>query len=167
MSLVPEPADGRIGEALGLLHEKLRLSRTTLRIDLPIEPRMPMTHELLSPGTSSLAGRVVAAGGSPTVRRLLESRSAVIVEDTARLPALDPHFDDAGYKAMVADYELTAMIVAPIFDGDHLAGILSLQAVDGPRAWSSDEIAFVESTVARIRDDVIAAGDGAGDLRQP
>lgn len=170
---MPTSADVRRGEAIAAvltdLRDRLELSRATLRIDIPGGPPMPMTHELLADGVSTLAGRVVSAAGSPTVSRMVKTRRPVIVSDTARIASVDPAFADSGFEAMVRDYGgLSAFIAAPIFDGDRLAGILSLHVVGGPREWSAAEIDLVESAADRIRDDVLALGArpaGPTDLR--
>ena len=147
----PETADKQLTLILQTLRDDLSLARATLRLDIPGEQAMPMTHEVLAPGVASVDGHVVAAAGSPTVTKLKRDRSWVVVSDCGRAAETDPDFDDDGFRAMQRDYGgLAAFIAAPLFEGDRLVGIVSLHHLGSPREWSEGELALVNEARNRI-----------------
>lgn len=145
------PADRELTDLMVTLRDRLALSRTTLRLDVPGDQPMPMTHEALAPGVASVDGMVVAAEGSPTVTTILRTRAVLAIPDTGRAAEVDPAFDDDGFRAMVRDYGgLAAFVAAPVFERDQLVGILSLHQLSAPRSWTCDELEATDRATARI-----------------
>ncbi len=46
---------------------------------------------------------------------------------------------EACYREMLKEFEIKANLVAPLFDGDHLWGLLCIHQCSGPRLWSNKE----------------------------
>ncbi len=147
---VDGPADRELDQLMTGLLDSLSLSRATLRLDVPDDPSMPMTHEVLAPGVPSVGGRVVTATGSPTVEMVMRTHEVLAVDDTSRAIEIDPVFDDDRFRAMVRDYGgLASYIAAPVFEDDRLVGIVSLHHLGAPREWSAAEIHTSAAAAAR------------------
>lgn len=145
------PAHRELCDLMVTLRDRLALSRATLRLDVPADQPMPMTHEALAPGVASVDGLVVAAEGSPTVTTILRTRAVLAIPDTGRAAEVDPAFDDDGFRAMVRDYGgLAAFVAAPVFERDRLVGILSLHQLSAPRNWTGDELEAAHQATGRI-----------------
>jgi GAF domain-containing protein len=145
------PAERQLARIMAELREQLASARATLRLDVPGEQPLPMTHESLAPGVASVQGRVVPAHGSPTVTKLLRDRSVVVVEDCRLAARNDPDFDDDGFRAMISDYGgLGAFVAAPLFDGSRLVGIISVHHLGSPRAWNAEELELVQGALERV-----------------
>ena len=145
------PADRELSDLMVTLRDRLALSRATLRLDVPADQPMPMTHEALAQGVASVGGVVVAAEGSPTVATILRTRALLAVPDTDRAVEVDPAFDDDSFRAMVRDYGgLAAFVAAPVFEQDQLVGILSLHQLSAPRNWTEDELEIARRATGRI-----------------
>ncbi|MEA2330532.1 MAG: hypothetical protein QOH58_670 [Thermoleophilaceae bacterium] len=146
-------ADTEVRELMEHLLGELRLSRATLRldVDLPGREPFPMVGEALAPGVESIAGKVVAADGHPTVDRIMRDRAWVVVDDCVALGRQDPDFDRPVYWSMLEQYGgLAAYIAAPLFEGDELVAILSLHQLGSPRTWTPDERAEVQRGLEAI-----------------
>jgi GAF domain-containing protein len=148
-------ADARLEELMQHLRTELDLSRATLRLDVDVPGReaFPMTHEALAPGVDSVAGKVVAADGHPTVERIVRDRAWLVVDDCAGLARADSDFDRPVFWSMLEDYGgLAAYIAAPLFEGGRLVAILSLHQLGSPRAWTAGERETVAQALETINE---------------
>lgn len=146
-------ADCALAVLMEDLRRQVRLSRATLRLKVPGDQPLPMTHEALAPGVTSIKGRVVQASGSPTVQRMMTDHAWVIVSDCERQPGFDPLFDDPGYREMVRDYGgLGAFVAAPLFEEEQLVGILSLHHLGSPRYWTAQDRTTISAALERVRE---------------
>ncbi len=145
------PADRELSDLMVTLRDRLALSRATLRLDVPADRPMPMTHEALAPGVASVH-RPGGGSGRVSHRRDDSSHSPVLaIPDTGRAAEVDPAFDDDGFRAMVRDYGgLAAFVAAPVFEREKLVGILSLHQLSAPRSWTGDELEAAHHATTRI-----------------
>jgi GAF domain-containing protein len=147
-----QDSDRALGHLIDDLRERLSVSRATLRLDVPGDEPLPMTHESLADGVESVHGRVVAAAGAPTVTRMERDRSVVVVNDCEHHGEVDPLFDSPGFRAMIRDYGgLGAFVAAPLVDGGRIVGILSVHHLGSPRVWTSDELSAVADAIEQVR----------------
>ena len=127
-------------------------SRATLRQARPGDVLFPVTHEVLTEGANSIRdGAGIDLRGQPVVTQLVETRAQVVQDDCAAA------FDDPDFQRMREAYGgLPSQIVTPIFDGGHLAAVLSLHQTREPRTWTVDERQLADKIAEYVKE-LIAA----------
>ncbi|HZS01337.1 MAG TPA: ATP-binding protein [Chloroflexota bacterium] len=121
-----------LGTALGAARAFLSLEREGLTL--------PFAYEWTRPG--------VEPASSYRPRRLAIAELAVRERRAVAIADLDhdPRLAATGLPPRARTPRHTwAVLVAPLFHGDTLLGVLGIHEVGGPRAWTPDEIALVEA----------------------
>jgi hypothetical protein len=137
---------GTVDSVLEELRVALGADRVTLRQDVPGDYAFPVTVEALGAGVGSLRDeRTVDLRTQPVVTLLL--RGEQVVQDDTRSA-----FDDPAFHRMLDTYGgLAAQIVTPIFGDGRLEAIVSVHALDAPRAWSDEDAAACRLAADRVR----------------
>ena len=125
-------------------------SRTTIRVDcaplgLEIET---VAAESRDGGVRALEGKRTAdvrSGAAP--RWLRENRRTFVMED-----CLNPWAPEVAPEDYVIElYGIRAEMVAGVFRGDDMVGIVSVHYTNGPRSWRDDEVAMIERACEEVR----------------
>ena len=125
-------------------------SRTTIRVDCaPLDLEMEtVAVESLDHGAKAIEGkRTPGMRDSAAPSWLRRNRRTFVMED-----CLNPWAPEVAPEDYVIDlYGIRSEMVAGIFRGDDMIGIVSVHYVKGPRSWSDGEVAMIE----RACDDVL------------
>jgi GAF domain-containing protein len=126
------------------LLERTGASRTTLRIDDEPGRVFPVKAEALAPGIGSIAGDdTIPIRESATFKWIDRERRILVQED---LLTADP----APAADLMERYGGRAQMLAPVQRGGELVGLVSVHYAPGPRAWTAEDVAALESVLARI-----------------
>lgn len=134
-------------------------SRTTIRVDCE-----PLGLEMETVGVESRDDSARALEGQRTpalhegaaVRWLKKNRRTFVMEDC--LNPWDPEVAPEDY--VIELYGIRSEMVAGVFRGDDMIGIVSVHYTKGERAWTGEEVALIEAAckdVGAILDDLKAA----------
>jgi len=128
-------------------------SRTTIRLDRP-DAIFPIVAESVAPGVPSLLGGV-GVGDLRAARTFqwLDRERRVLVQDDLE------HADPAPPAELIQAYGARAQMLAPVLEGERLAGIVSVHQSGGPRAWSDADVQAIEEAA---QDVVRELGSGTG-----
>jgi len=130
------------------LLQELGASRVTLRIDDVPGEVFPVKAESLAPGINSIAGdRTLPIRQSETFK-WVERERRVLVQDDILASPITPA------PALTGRYGARSQMLAPVFRGDDLVGLVSIHHVGEPRTWSPDEVALLERAVERLEADL-------------
>lgn len=125
-------------------------SRTTIRVDCaPLGLEMEtVAAESRDDGVRALEGKRTAdvrSGAAP--RWLRENRRTFVMED-----CLNPWAPEVAPEDYVIElYGIRAEMVAGVFRGGDMVGIVSVHYTTGPRAWSDDEVVMIERACEEVR----------------
>lgn len=125
-------------------------SRTTIRVDCaPLGMEMEtVAVESLDHGARALEGQRtpnVRDGAAP--RWLRENRRIFVMDD-----CLNPWAPEVAPEDYVIElYGIRSEMVAGIFQGDDMTGIVSAHYTKGPRGWSDEEVAMIEQACEDVR----------------
>jgi sugar lactone lactonase YvrE len=123
---------------------KLRASRVTLRIDDVPGEVFPVKAESLAPGVNSIAGdRTIPIRESETFRWVERERRLLVQDDILSSPI-------APAPALTGPYRARSQMLAPVFRGEDLVGLVSVHQVGELRRWTPDEVSLVERAVERL-----------------
>lgn len=129
-------------------------SRTTIRVDCaPLDLEMEtVVVESRDPSARALEGqRTPAVREGAAVRWLAKHRRTFVMED-----CLDPWDPEVAPEDYVIElYGIRSEMVAGVFRGADMVGIISVHHTRGARSWSDEEVAMIESAC----DDVLAILD--------
>jgi GAF domain-containing protein len=130
-------------------------SRVTVRADVP-GADFPVVAEALAPGVASLRDdHSVQSANAPTPRKLRRDRQIVVVDDCAGIGAIDPEYDDDGFRAMLVRYGgLAAFIAAPVLRGGDYAGVIAVHQLGAPRRWRDSDLEAVRELVALTEEEL-------------
>jgi maleate isomerase len=131
----------------GLL-EETDASRTTLRLDLPefgIGVDDPVA-EACMPGVRPLKGETSIDQRSLNTVRWIEKHGACMVQESCR------DADPAPPKALIDVYGVEAQMLGPVVRDGKLAAWLSVHENRSSRKWTEDEVAALQSAVARVHE---------------
>jgi GAF domain-containing protein len=130
-------------------------SRVTVRADVP-GADFPVVAEARAPGVASLRDdHSVQSTNAPTPRKLRRDRRIVVVEDCARIGAIDPEYDDDGFRAMLVRYGgLAAFVAAPVFRDGEYAGVIAVHQLGEPRRWTEKDLEAVRELVALAQEEL-------------
>ena len=130
------------------LQRELQASRVTLRIDDVPGEVFPVKAESLAPGINSIAGdRTIPIRESETFQWVERERRVLVQDDILASPI-------APATALTGRYRACSQMLAPVFRGEHLVGLISVHHVGKLRHWTPDEVALVELTVERLEADL-------------
>ena len=97
--------------------------------------------------SNSIAGdRTIPIRESETFQWVERERRVLVQDDIVASPI-------APAPALTGRYRARSQMLAPVFRGEDLVGLISVHHVGEPRPWSRDEVALVESTVERLAAD--------------
>ncbi len=125
-------------------------SRTTIRVDCaPLGLEMEtVAVESRDDGVRALEGKRTAdvrSGAAP--RWLRENRRTFVMED-----CLNPWAPEVAPEDYVIElYGIRAEMVAGVFRGGDMVGIVSVHYTNGPRAWSDDEVVMIERACEEVQ----------------
>ncbi len=125
-------------------------SRTTIRVDCaPLGLEMEtVAVESLDHGAKGIEGKRtpnLRDGAAP--RWLRENRRTFVMDD-----CLNPWAPEVAPEDYVIElYGIRSEMVAGIFQGDNMIGIVSVHYTKGPRGWSADEVAMIEQACEDVR----------------
>jgi gluconolactonase len=123
---------------------RLGASRVTLRIDDVPGEVFPVKAESLAPGVNSIAGdRTIPIRESETFQWVERERRLLVQDDILSSPI-------APAPALTGPYRARSQMLAPVFRGEDLVGLVSVHQVGELRHWTPDEAAFVERAVERL-----------------
>jgi gluconolactonase len=126
------------------LLQRLGASRVTLRIDDVPGEVFPVKAESLAPGVNSIAAdRTIPIRESATFRWVERERRILVQDDILSSPI-------APAAALTGPYRARSQMLAPVFRGDDLVGLVSVHQVGELREWTPDEVALVEGAVGRV-----------------
>ena len=136
------------------LRAETRASRTTIRVDCPalgVDVETVLV-ESRGAGVRGLEGqRTPRVRDGAAARWLVVNRRVFVMAD-----CLKPWAPEVAPEPYVVDlYGIRAEMVAGVFRGDAMIGIVSVHYTAGPRDWRDDEIAAIE----RACRDVLAVLD--------
>ncbi len=138
-------------------------SRTTIRVDCaPLDLEMEtVVTESRDAGVRALEGQRtpdLRNGAAP--RWLRENRCTFVMED-----CLNPWSPEVAPEDYVIElYGIRAEMVAGVFRGDDMVGIVSVHYTKGPRTWTAAEVARIEAACDSVRevleciDEALASG---------
>jgi GAF domain-containing protein len=133
------------------LLRELRASRVTLRLDDVPDEVFPVKAEALAPGINSIAGdRTIPIRESATFKWVQRERRVLVQDDILASPI-------APAPALTGRYGARAQMLAPIFRGDDLVGLVSVHHVGEPRPWTSEEVALLKRAVERLQTELSRA----------
>jgi hypothetical protein len=123
---------------------KLRASRVTLRIDDVPGEVFPVKAESLAPGVNSIASdRTIPIRESETFQWVERERRLLVQDDILSSPITPA-------AALTGRYRARSQMLAPVFRGKDLIGLVSVHHVGEPRHWTPDEVELVERAVERL-----------------
>lgn len=119
-------------------------SRITVRLDRP-DAIFPIVAESCSDGVPSLLGGAgVGDLRAAKTFQWLDRERRVLVQDDLE------HADPAPPAALIQGYGARAQMLAPVLDGERLAGIVSVHQSGGPRAWSHADVQAIEQAARDV-----------------
>ena len=126
-----------------------RASRTTIRVEcalLGLEMEI-VAVESRDPGARALEGqRTPAVREGAAVRWLAKNRRTFVMED-----CLDPWDSEVAPEDYVIElYGIRSEMVAGVFRGAEMVGIVSVHYTRGARSWSDEEVAMIESACTDV-----------------
>ncbi len=125
-------------------------SRTTIRVDCaPLGLEMEtVAAESRDDGVRALKGqRTPDLRNGAAVRWLRKNRRTFVMED-----CLNPWAPEVAPEDYVIElYGIRAEMVAGVFRGDDMVGIVSVHYTNGARAWSDDEVVMIERACEEVR----------------
>jgi signal transduction histidine kinase len=141
---------GVVRSALEELGAELAASR--LFIAVPAGGELTVLHEWHAPGVRPVG--VGTRGGLPLSALAIREGRTIAVRDARIDPRLaEPH---GGSNALVERGAIAA-IATPIGLGGQLSGVLVLDHVGGPRAWTSQDVRLLETVARELRTALEAA----------
>ena len=135
--------DQTLEAIVGDLRRATGASRTTLRLE-DAAGDFPIVAEDRGDGIPSLRGRSVGDLRAAATFRHLERERVPLIQDDL----LDA--DPAPPAALIEQYGARAQMLAPLLRDGRLVGIVSVHESAGPRAWTSADVAALETATARI-----------------
>ncbi|HEY6121719.1 MAG TPA: PAS domain S-box protein [Pyrinomonadaceae bacterium] len=126
----------------------LSASRVLLHLYDPNSPTSPAEHEYISPGTASIAGRLVSYD-DPVGQYLLKTQKPIIIDDGLNYFEGPPEFS-AYIRTYSANVTYRSQIYYPLVVKGLFRGTLCIQQTDRVRRWSEDEITLVEAVAERL-----------------
>ena len=119
-------------------------SRTTIRVDCV---RLGLEMETVAVESRDSSARALEGQRTPAVREgaavrwLAQHRRTFVMED-----CLEPWDPEVAPEDYVIDlYGIRSEMVAGVFRGAEMVGIVSVHYTRGPRSWSGGEVAMIES----------------------
>lgn len=125
------------------LRQNCDASRTTIRLDIPAHGFQVngVVAESCAPGVNSIASTPTLHQRSTVTASWLEKHRRMLVQNDFSDPELQPP------QALIEQYGTRAQMMAPIERGGALTGWISVHYNPGPRAWSAQDTAALESAV--------------------
>ena len=131
------------------LRSGTRASRTTIRVDCDLLGLEMETVAVESRDESARAlegQRTPALREGAAVRWLSTNRRTFVMED-----CLNPWDPVVAPESYVIDlYGIRSEMVAGVFRGDAMVGIVSVHFTRGARTWSAEEVAMIESACREV-----------------
>jgi len=126
------------------LREQCAASRTTIRLDIPRHgfEVNGVVAESCAPGVNSIAHTPSLHQRSAVTASWLEKHRRMLVQNDFSDPDLQPP------QALIEQYGTRAQMMAPVERDGELTGWISVHYNVGPRAWSSEDRAALESAVS-------------------
>ena len=135
---------GEIDAILADLLETTRVSRVTLRQDLPGAFAFRVTYEALADGAGSLRDEHTIDLRTQPVALEVAAGRQVIQDDSASA------YDDPAFRRMREVYGgLAAQIVTPVVQ-DRVIAIVSVHELGAPRQWTERESEACRAAAARL-----------------
>jgi GAF domain-containing protein len=125
------------------LHDALRASRTTLRIDTPGEV-FPVVAEAAAPGVRSLRHATEIDLRAAATFRWLDRKHATLVQRDCL------EDDPVAPPELIELYGVRAQILVPLVRDGRLVGIVSVHHAGTPRNWTPDEVRAAEDAATSI-----------------
>lgn len=126
-----------------------RASRTTIRVDCDLLGLEMETVAVESRDESARAlegQRTPALREGAAVRWLATNRRTFVMED-----CLNPWDPEVAPESYVIDlYGIRSEMVAGVFEGDVMVGIVSVHYTRGARTWSDEEVAMIEAACSGV-----------------
>ena len=126
-----------------------RASRTTIRVDCDLLGLEMETVAVESRDESARAlegQRTPALREGAAVRWLATNRRTFVMED-----CLNPWDPEVAPESYVVDlYGIRSEMVAGVFGGDAMVGIVSVHYTRGARTWSDEEVAMIEAACSGV-----------------
>ena len=124
-------------------------SRTTIRVDCAL---LGLEMETVAVESRDASARALEGQRTPAVREgaavrwLAKNRRTFVMED-----CLNPWAPEVAPEDYVIErYGIRSEMVAGVFRGAEMVGIVSVHYTRGARAWSDDEVAMIESACAEV-----------------
>lgn len=134
----------------GRLHAATGASRTTIRVDCARLDLIldAVAAECRDEGVRALSGRLTPdARNAAAPRWLRENRRTFVMAD-----CLNPWAPEvAPEDYVIKDYGIRAEMVAGVFRGDDLIGLVSVHYAKGTREWTDEEVAMIERACDEVR----------------
>ncbi len=128
------------------LLEQTRASRTTVRLAVDGHPSTALVAESLAPGVRSMRdGPQPPITAAPTYV-FLERERRILVQRDCRTEGPAPP------ASLIDDYGVWSQMLAPVLDGETLAGTISVHCERRTRDWSAEDVAALAKTQANVTD---------------
>lgn len=114
-------------------------SRVTLRKQTPTG-EFPVVAEVVSHGALQMKDIATADIGRTGPAQYLERERKILIQEDVRSAEPSPP------RELQERYGVTAQMLAPVVQGEHLAGVVSVHYTLGPRRWTDADIAALEKT---------------------
>jgi GAF domain-containing protein len=131
--------------ALEELASRLRVATRSSRVTIRFHDGelYPVVAESCADGVAPLRDVVIDPRGTATFEFLRLERRLLVQDDVASHALAPP-------PAIAARYGVRSQMVAPLFDGDELAALISVHDVVRARAWSPAEEDALRDAVAAL-----------------
>ena len=124
-------------------------SRTTIRVD---SAPLGLEIETVAVESRDASARALEGQRTPAVREgaavrwLAKNRRTFVMEDC--LDPWDPEVAPEDY--VIERYGIRSEMVAGVFRGCEMVGVVSVHYTRGARSWSDGEVAMIESACAEV-----------------
>ena len=124
-------------------------SRTTIRVDCAL---LGLEIETVAVESRDANARALEGQRTPAVREgaavrwLAKNRRTFVMEDC--LDPWDPEVAPEDY--VIERYGIRSEMVAGVFRGADMVGVVSVHYTRGARSWSDEEVAMIESACAEV-----------------
>jgi GAF domain-containing protein len=137
------------------LLESTSVSRTTIRLDVPIQDLHldTVAAEALAPSVRSLRDDVSITNlrEVPTVEFLEQERRILVQNDCLTA-------DPAVPQKLIDLYGVKAQMLGPLVCNDRLIGVVSVHYTPGPREWSDKDVDALREAIERTQQELDSWG---------
>jgi GAF domain-containing protein len=151
----PENTQRGLQDILEDLLESTSVSRTTIRLDVPIQDLHldTVAAEALAPSVRSLRDDVSITNlrEVPTVEFLEQERRILVQNDCLTA-------DPAVPQKLIDLYGVKAQMLGPLVCNDRLIGVVSVHYTPGPREWSDKDVDALREAIERTQQELDSWG---------